>query len=109
LIGTLAINIELKEKYDFIKSKFVIYILFLILSVGIPRGGSYKYFANNFGYYALTINYEEDEFIKNEDGYGVLAQNNKCYDKFNCTIIQFREKANVNLEKFLGDYYIFTE
>ena len=109
LIGTLAINIELKERYNFIKSKFVIYILFLILSVGIPRGNSYKYFTNNFGYYTLTINYDEDEFIKNEDGYGVLAQNNKCYDKFNCTIIQFREKGDVNLEKFLGDYYIFTE
>ena len=79
----------------------MIYILFFDSISGNTERRFYKYFANNFGYYALTINYEEDEFIKNEDGYGVLAQNNKCYDKFNCTIIQFREKANVNLEKFL--------
>ena len=108
-IGTLAINMDLKEKFNFMKSKVLIYILFLILSVGIPRGHSYKYFINNFGYYALTINYDEDEFIKNEDGYGVVAQNNNCFNKFNCSTFQFRENTNIKLKKFLGDYYIFSE
>lgn len=108
-VGTLAVNTKLKEKFFFLKKKYLIYALLLILSIGIPRGNSYKYFFNNFDYYTLTINYGENEFIKNENGYGVIAQNNNCFNMFNCSTFQFSDNTDIKLNKYIGNYYIFSE
>ena len=108
IVAVLALNIEIKEKFQFISKSYVSLILLLILCVGYPRGYSYKYFLNNQNYYTLNIDYEEYDSIENEDGYGVISQSNKCYDVYYCTTFEYSDTKEVQLNKFIGNYYLFT-
>jgi len=107
IVASLSFNLEIKERFSFIKVALIPFALITILSVGYPRGYSYSYFLNNFDYYALNINYEEYETVENEEGYGVVAKNNKCYDIYYCTTFEYIENRNIDYKEFALNYYIF--
>jgi hypothetical protein len=107
IVCVLALNIEVKKRYRFIKKSYISIVLLLILSIGYPRGYSYKYFITNFDYYSLEIDYKEYEPIQNQEGFGVIGQNNKCYDVYYCSTFEYSDTKKVNLKKFFGTYEIF--
>ena len=106
-VSIFGFNVEIKSKYHLITSKYFIGILLLILFVGFPRGYSYSYFLHNMNYYSLTIDYTKFQYSENKFGYGVIAENKRCFDSHECSTFQLRKDTNIELSKFLGSYHIF--
>ena len=109
LVGTLSFNLIWKNEYKFLNNKYLIYSMFLILSVGIPRGYSYSYFIQNPSYYELNIDKTQIDVTENIDGYGVKSNNNKCFNIYQCSTFQFSDNEKVKPKKNILNYKIFTD
>jgi len=109
VVGTLSFNLIWKKEYKLLNNKYLIYFMFLILSVGIPRGYSYSYFIQNPSYYELNIDKTQIDVTENIDGYGVKSNNNKCFDIYECSTFQFSDNDKVKPKKIILNYKIFTD
>jgi hypothetical protein len=110
IVSVLSFNLNLKTSFSWIKNTKIIYLLLIFLTVSIPRGHSYNYFFSNPGYYSLEIDYKDFEYIENQNGYGIIALKNKCYDIYYCSTFQGNSQNTViNLEQYFGSYKIFIE
>ena len=110
IVSVLSFNLNLKTSFSWIKNTKIIYLLLIFLTVSIPRGYSYNYFFSNPSYYSLEIDYKDFEYIDNQNGYGIIALKNKCYDIYYCSTFQGnRQNTVINLEQYFGSYKIFIE
>ena len=109
IVAVMSFNIEIKEKYKIFINRNLLVLALITLSVGYPRGYSYKYFFENQNYFELNISYEDYETKKNPFGYGVIAQKNKCFDIYYCTTFQHSDNKSISLNKFYLNYQIFEE
>ena len=107
VVVLISNNGQLNDRFRFLRNRYVIYSLFLILTVGIPRGYSYNYMFNEQNYYKLEIDYSEFRYKDNEKGIGVNSRNNKCYDILLCSTHFTNTNTSIYLEEYFWNYKIF--
>ena len=107
VVVLISNNGQLNDRFRFLRNRYVIYSLFLILTVGIPRGYSYNYMFNEPNYYKLEIDYSEFRYKDNEKGIGVNSRNNKCYDILLCSTHFTNTNTSIYLEEYFWNYKIF--